>query len=77
MSWTYENEQEYINEKKYYMDVDITCKLCKEVLTHKSKHNGMPLVVGAVCSDCNATKVIPHRLLEWDRQTLNKEKNEQ
>jgi len=37
----------------------------------------MPLVVGAVCSDCNATKVIPHRLLEWDRQTLNKEKNEQ
>tara|TARA_R100000278_G_scaffold83369_1_gene63941 strand:+ start:179 stop:409 length:231 start_codon:yes stop_codon:yes gene_type:complete len=76
MAWTYENEQEWMNIQKYDMDVNITCKLCQEVLTHKSKHNGMPLVVGPVCSDCNAVHVIPHRLLKLERQTLNKEKNE-
>ena len=76
MAWTYENEQEWMNMQKHDMDVDITCKLCQEVLTHKSKHNGMPLVVGVVCSDCNATKVIPHRIFMWERQTLNKEKDE-
>lgn len=77
MSWSYEDEQQYWEEKKYYMDVDITCDVCKKVITHEAKHNGRPFIIGKVCSDCNATKVIPHRLLEWGRQTLNEEKNEQ